>query len=120
VIGKGGELDVDLMNHLREELDQFGLDSKLVQKTFSMPPNEKESMQSIKILLGRLVVKYFRHRDGTAVPVAEADALVDGLEKEHRYEKAIEEQMKSIEARFQADKQREKRVRRAFLRMTGL
>jgi len=120
VTGKGGDFDVDLTKHLREEVERFGLDVKLIQKMFAVPPNEKESMQSLKTLLGRLVIQYFRHRDGTAVPAAEADELAQSIVNDQRYKKAFEEQMKPVEARFQADKQLEKRVKRAFLRITGL
>ncbi len=120
VIGKGEDFDAELTNHLREELERFGLDVNLLQKMFAMPANEKQSMQSAKALLGRLVVQYFRHRDGTAVTAAEADALFESMTTNHRYEKEFQEQMKRIEARFQGDKQLEKRLKRAFLAMAGL
>jgi hypothetical protein len=120
VTGKGGELDVDLTNHLCDEVERFGLDVKLLQKMFAMPRNEKEDSQSVKTLLAGLVVQYFRHRDGTALTAAEADALSQAIVSDHRYDKAFQEQWKGIEERFKADKGLEKRVKRALLRMSRL
>jgi hypothetical protein len=120
VTGKDGKLDVALTNHLYEEAERFGLDPKSLLGLFAVPSNEKESERRLNAYLGRLVVQYFRHRDGAALTAAEADAFIQGISNNHRYEKEIQEQTKRIKDRFAADKQLEKRVKRAFLDMAGL
>ena len=95
VTGKDGKLDIDLTKRLLEEGERVGLDLKLLEGMFKDPADEKESKRTLKALLGGLVVQYFRHRDGSAVTAAEGDALVQAMWNNHRYEKAIHEQMET-------------------------
>jgi hypothetical protein len=119
-MGNDGSLNVQLANQLRDEAEKVGLDTQLLQKMFAIPPNEPQSMESAKTLFSRLVIQFFRHRDGSAVTAAEAEALIQSIFNNNRYEKAFEEYLKPIEARFGTDKEHNRRVKRAFLCVTGL
>ena len=120
VMGEDRRLDVDLTKHLFDEADRLGLDSKLLVGMFKVPADPKESDRMASVFLGRLVVQYFRHRDGTAMTVSEADSLIQAILKSHRYEEEIQEQTKRVEESLKGDKKLEMRVKRAVLQMTGL
>jgi len=120
VAGEDGVLDAALTEHLFAEAERFGLDRNLLVGVFSPPEQDEANARSIDAFLGRLVVQYFRHRDGTAVTQAEADALIQAIRKERRYQSAIKQEEKRLEEVFQKDKELEKRVKRAVFRMIGL
>ncbi len=119
VMGDDGMLDVALTKHLIEEADRCGLDRKLLE-IFELSADKKESERRLNAFLAQLVVQYFKHPDGAAVTAVEADELIQAISKNHRYEQAGREEEKRIEERLQGDKQLEKRVKRALLRMAGL
>ncbi len=115
-----GKLDAALTENLFAEAERVGLDRKLLVELFAVPYNDRENARRIDVFLGRLVVQYFRHRDGTDVTQAEADALIQAIRKERRYQSAIQQENKRLEEVFQKDKELEKRVKRAVFRMIGL
>jgi hypothetical protein len=119
ILGEDGKLDGDLAMQMLDEAKRFGLDRELLE-AFKVPANEKEGMRNLNAFLGRLIVQYFRHRDGSEVTAAEADELIQAVSNHHRYENAIQEQNKRIEDLLKGDKELEKRLRLAFLRMSGL
>jgi hypothetical protein len=116
VLGEDGTPDVALTKHLFDEAEHFGLDSKLF--VGMMDPKESDRMAGM--FFGQLIVQYFRRHDGTAVTATEADALIQAIQRGHRYEKEIQEQSKRIGDRLKGDKKLEMRVNRAVLQMAGL
>jgi hypothetical protein len=120
VTDENGKLVAALTEQLYEEAERFGLDRKVLAEIFADRSVEKEFTPLLKAYLGRLVVQYFRHRDGTALSAAEVDSLIQAVFTTDRYQKAFQEESKRIEERLKKDKQLEKRVGRAILQMVGL
>jgi hypothetical protein len=83
ILGEDGKLDGDLAMQMLDEAKRFGLDRELLE-AFKVPENEKEGMRNLNAFLGRLIVQYFRHRDGSEVTAAEADELIQSLESSLR------------------------------------
>ena len=115
-----GQLDPPLTESLCKEAEQFGLDPKSLIEIFSNNIDEKERESRCRAYLARLARSYVRHHDGSALTIAEADALVRAIFENHHYAKAFEEETKQLEKRLEVDKQLEKRTRQAFQRMVGL
>jgi hypothetical protein len=120
VMDERRQLDPAMCKNLSDAAERCGIDPKWLVDAFALPANDKEKTQAEKRMCGPLVVKYFRHRDGRMLTLAEADALVHAVLVEHRYEKELEQQMKRFEEALQKDEQLKKRAGRAFLQMVGL
>ena len=120
VLGKNNQFDVDLINGLYEEAEQLGLDLKLVGEMFKLPADQERNERAAKVFVSRLVVRFFRHRDGTALRAAEADELVRAMADGHRYADAFREESKRIEKSFEGNKEVARRVQRAAARMVGI
>jgi hypothetical protein len=120
VMGEDGKLDGALTRNLLGEAERAGLDTNLLVGMFKRPTDEQESKRMLNAFLGRMVVRYFRHNDGSAVTATEADELIQAIWNNHRYEIAIQDEEKRIEERLQRDKQLDKRFKRAVLSMVGL
>jgi hypothetical protein len=114
------QLDPAMCKNLFDAAERCGIDPKWLVDAFALPANDKEKTQAEKRLFGSLFVKYFRHRDGRMLTLAEADALAQAVLVEHRYDKALEEQGKPLEETLQKDEQLKKRAGRAFLQIVGL
>ncbi len=119
---KDAKFDDALINHLYAEAERLGLDRKLLAEAFKgkFPGDKKDSERTYKVFLGRVVARYFRHRNRTAVSAAEAEELIRAIVDNHRYEDAIREQSERIGKRLQGDKQLETRINRSLVRITGL
>jgi hypothetical protein len=120
VMGEDGKLDGALTRNLLGEAERAGLDTNLLVGMFKRPTDEQESKRMLNAFLGRMVVRYFRHTDGSAVTATEADELIQAIWNSHRYEIAIQDEEKRIEERLHRDKQHDKRFKRAVLSMVGL
>jgi hypothetical protein len=61
-----------------------------------------------------------KHKDGHTLSSAELDAFINGKPQENRSQKANEDVWKTVEKRMMQDKVFEKRIRTAFVRVTGV
>ena len=120
VLGKNNQFDGDLINGLYEEAERLGLDFKLLGEMFKLPADQERNERAAKVFVSRLVVRFFRHRDGSAVSAAEADELVRAMADGHRYADEFREESKRIEKSFEGNKEVAQRVRRAATRMVGV
>ena len=91
------QVDPALRKDLWDVAERCGLGRKAIEDMFRPVANGKERVAAERALVVALFARYFRHRDGTAVTPAEADAVIGAIEKEHRYEKAIASETKRID-----------------------
>ncbi len=109
IFREDGTMDPELEGRLAALCKRIGFDL-LDAKKAMVSSEDKDTEHLTKDFLRRVVMKYLRHRDGTALPQAEADALIERASQDPSFLKPDERQEKPLE----------QRAGRLLLRMFGL
>lgn len=120
VMDENRQLDPAMCKELEEAAERCGFDPQRLVDLFKVRSDNNEQTQAEKRFFGPLVVRHFRHHDGTLLTAAEADALLQAVLVDHRYDKALEAQTKPFNNALGKDEQVKKRFGRALLQLIGL
>ena len=120
VMDENRQLDPAMWKELEEAAERCGLDPRRLVDVFKVRSDNNERTQAEKGFFRPLVVRHFRHHDGTVLTAAEADAFLQAVLVDHRYDKALEAQTKPFNNALEKDEQVKKRFGRAVLHLIGL
>ncbi len=115
----GSTLEREFFAQIARAAKRAGLDL-FDERGTPLDSNSEEAQRRTRAFARRVLGQCVKHKDGRALSPAELDALIQGKPADTHSQKANDDVWNAIEKRMKQDKVFEKRIRTAFLRVTGV
>lgn len=115
----GSTLERDFSAQIAQAAKRAGLDL-FDERGTPLDSNSEEAQRRTRAFGRRVLTQCVKHKDGRALSPAELDALIQGKPADTHSQKANDDVWNAIQRRMKQDKVFEKRIRTAFLRVTGV